>query len=163
MAALEPTIINLLTVTGLLNSANGTAAINAYNAALAALQNWTQGTAADNVLQLIGALQTIVSGLPIPATYQLLVNVILAGVAAIIGVVEANSPAPAAPAGATVEAADVQAFHQSTVAADTVTKIHALVPGIRLSRFHSAEHQYNDAWNGAVDQGGFAVTLKVAA
>ena len=40
MAAIEPTIKSLLAATGQLNTPNGVAAMNAYDAALAAIQAW---------------------------------------------------------------------------------------------------------------------------
>jgi hypothetical protein len=161
LKAIEPTLVSLLTLEGILSTPQGTAAINAYNAALAALQNWKSGTTAQNVLQLLGDFQTVFNTLPLPITVSTLANIILAGIETVIGVLTANSPAPAAPAG-TLALAEPQAMHQAAVAADTVTKVHALVPGIKLSRFHSADVQYNKAWNSAVDSGGFPASLKAA-
>jgi hypothetical protein len=150
MAAIEPTLKSLLTVTGLLNTPNGQAAITAYDAALAALENWQSGTPAAEVIQLIGDFQTIISTLPIPAIYVTFANIILAGIATVIGVVTANSPAPAAPAGLP-EHPEAKAMFQAHTAADTASKVQALVPGFQRSIFHSPESQYNKVWNQAVD------------
>jgi hypothetical protein len=161
MAAIEPTIKNLLTATNLITTPDGVAAISAYDAALAALQNWQSGTAAQEVLELIGDFQTLFNKLPIPPEYQMLGNIVLAGIETVIGVVTANSPAPAAPEG--VEAhAEAQAMHQAAVAADTTAKVQSLVPSFKRSIFHSPESQYNKAWNAEVDASGLDTSLKVA-
>jgi hypothetical protein len=87
--------------------------------------------------------------------------VIFAGIEAVIGVITANSPAPAAPAGSTASADDLQALHQADVAVNTQAKVQSLVPGFKRSIWHSPESQYKTAWNNAVDAGGFPYTLKV--
>ncbi len=161
MKAIEPTLISILALTGNADTPEGKAAIQAYDAALLAVQNWKSGSTAENVLQLIVGFQQVFNVIPIPDQYKVLANVILAGVEAVIGVLIANSPAPPAPVGLK-GVADAKALHQATVAADTTVKIHTLVPGIKLSRFYSAESQYNHAWNKAVEQGGFGNELKVA-
>lgn len=161
MAAIEPTIKSLLTETGLASTPETVAALAAYDAALAAVQSWQSGTTAQNVLELIGDFQSVFNALPLPTTVQTLTNIILAGIETVIGVLTANSPAPAAPEGA-AEVEEPQAMHQAAVAADTVQKIHALVPGIKLSRFHGADVQYRNAWNSAVDAGAFPAEMKAA-
>jgi len=147
MAAIEPTLKALLTFTGLINTPQGIAAMNAYNAALVALQNWQSGTAAQTVLELIAAFQSVFNVLPIPAELATLVNIILAGVETVIGVLTANSPAPVGVGGH----AETQAMHQAFVAADASAKVAVLVPGFQRSIFHSPESQYNKEWNNAVD------------
>lgn len=164
MAAIEPTIKSLLAITGQTDTTNGIAAMTAYDAALVALQNWKSGTTAQNVLQLIGDFQTVFNTLPIPAQYVALANIILAGVEAVIGVIDANQPAPAAAVGLVLgedAAEDTQAAHQATVAVDTTAKVQALVPGFKRSIFHSPESQYKGQWNKAVDDGGLDSILKV--
>jgi hypothetical protein len=161
MLAIEPTIKSLLTLTGIINTPQGIAAMAAYNAALTALQGWQSGTAAQTVLELMAAFQSVFNTLPIPATYQVLVNIILAGIETVIGVLTANSPAPAAPVGVKAHA-DTQAMHASFVAMDTTSKVEALVPGFKRSIWHSPESQYNKAWDNAVTTGGFDSSLKVA-
>ena len=163
MAAIEPTLKSLLTYTGLINTPDGIAAIAAYDAALAALQGWTSGTAAQNVLELIGDFQTVFAALPLPATVVTLANIILAGVEAVIAVIAANSPAPA-PAPATVLDAtpeEVQAGHQAQVVEDATAKIQKLVPGFKRSIWHSAATQYKNAWNNAVTAGKFPTAILV--
>ena len=163
MAAIEPTIKNLLSLIGQTDTATGLAAIAAYNAALTALENWQSGTSAQTVLELISALQAsfnaVTAAVPISPAIQALVNVILAGIETVIGIVTANSPAPDS---TEVPAhAETQAMHQAAVAADTQAKVQALVPGFKRSIFHSPESQYDNAWNNAVDAGGFDPSLKV--
>ena len=165
MMAIRPTLVSLLTLTGQAETPNGQAAIAAFDAAQLALENWKQGTNAENVLQLLGDFQTafnaVVAPLNLPPQTVALVNIILAGVETVLGVIIANSPAPPAPVGLKA-VKEPQALHQATVASDTVVKVHALVPGIKLSRFHSPASQYNHAWNKAVDAGGFDPSLKAA-
>ena len=162
MAAIEPTIKNLLSLIGQTDTVAGLAAIAAYNAALTALQNWQSGTPAQTVLELISALQAafnaVTTAVPISPAIQALVNVILAGIETVIGIVTANSPAPLS----TEEThEETQAMHQAAVAADTTAKVQTLVPGFKRSIFHSPESQYDNAWNKAVDAGGFDSSLKV--
>ena len=159
MAAIEPTLKSLLTVTGQINTPEGQAAIKAYDAALVAVQNWQSGTAAQTVLELVQAFQGVFNAIPLPAQFTVLGNIILAGIETVIGVISANSPAPKAAAG--VEAIEEpQAVHQAVVAHETVVKVHSLVPGIKLSRFHSADSQYKSTWNKAVDENGLPGELK---
>lgn len=162
MAAITPTINSLLTFAGLASTPAAVAALAAWQSAITAVQNWTPGTASQDALEAIADFQTAFSALPLPPAVELLTNTILSGVAAVIGVISANSPAPAAPAG-TAPVEEPQAMHQAAVAAETVKQIHALVPGIKLSRFHPAAEQYTAAWNRGVDEADLPVSLKVAA
>ena len=157
MAAIEPTLKSLLTATGQINTPEGQAAIKAYDAALAAIQAWQSGTTAQNVLELIGDFQTVFNALPMPATVSMFVNIILAGIETVIGVLTANSPAPAPPVAvpAAAEAAtaeETQGMHVAHVIANTTAKVTELVPGFKRSIWHSAAVQYKNAWNEAVDQ-----------
>jgi hypothetical protein len=153
MAAIEPTLKSILTLTNLANTPQGLAAVTAYDAALAAIQGWKSGTPAQDALQLIGDFQTAFDALPFPPSEQLLVNVILAGVETVIGVLTANSPAPVAPAPvagamrASVE--ETQVMHQAHVIAETTAKVTALVPSFKRSIWHSPASQYDKAWTEA--------------
>ena len=162
MAAINPTIVSLLTIAGLANTPNGIAAMKAYDAALLAVKNWKQGTSSETVLQLITAFQDVFNVLPIPETYKVLANIIMAGIETVIGVVMANSPAPAAPAGVKVHG-EMKAMHQANVIADTTAKVQVLVPGFKRSIWHSPESQYNHAWDEAVTENRLDASLKVAA
>ena len=161
MAAIKPTIVSLLTISGIANTPNGIAAMKAYDAALVALQSWQPGNPAENVLQLIADFQQVFNVLPIPGQYMTLVNIILAGLQAVIGVIMANSPAPAAPEGMAPHP-EAQAMHAVHVAAETSEKVAELVPGFRRSIWHSPESQYSHTWDKAVIAGGFPEELKVA-
>ena len=165
LKAVEPSLTGLLAFLGQTNTTAGIAVVTAYNSALTALQNWQQGTTAENVIELIDDFLTgfnaLAQSIPVlPPGTVALINVIVAGIEAVIGIINANSPAPPAPAGA-VAVEEPQALHQAAVAADTAQKVHALVPGIKLSRFHSPQHQYQSAWNGAVDSNGLPTSLKI--
>lgn len=162
MSALEPTINSLFNYVGIENTPDAEAALNAYNAALTAVQNWQTGTAAQNVLQVIGDFQTIFNALPIPAEATALANIILAGIETVIGVISANSPAPAAPASSTASAEETQAVFAAGIAKSTETKVLTLVPGFRRSLFHSPANQYKSAWNKAVEAGHYPSSLKAA-
>lgn len=161
MAAIEPTIKSILSLAGLSNTDNGVAAINAYDAALAALKTWQSGTASQNVLQLIEDFQTVFNTLPIPDTYKTLANIVLAGIETVIGVVTANSPAENTTTEAVEAHEETQAMHAAAVVADTTAKVQALVPSFKRSIWHSPESQYESTWNKAVDDGGFDQSLKV--
>ena len=151
MAGIRPTLVSLLTATGVASTPDGLAAIAAFDAAEKALQGWQTGTPAQNVIQLIGDFETIFATLPLPANVITFTNLILAGIATVIGIVTANSPAPAAPADATAHPLQTQAIYQANVAAETTAKVQALVPKFKPSIFHTPESQYEKAWNAAVD------------
>jgi hypothetical protein len=157
MAAIEPELKSLLAATGQLNTPNGIAAINAYEAADQVLLAWKSGTNAQNVIQVIGAFTTVFNTLPIPDNYKLYADIISAGIVTVIGIVTGNSPAPAPAAGITAHE-DAQAMYQAQVVADTVAKVKVLVPSFRFestSAFswfhHSPESQSKSAWNHTVD------------
>ncbi len=160
MQAIEPTLKSLLSYTGLVNTPDGEAAIAAYNAALTALQGWQSGTVSHDVLQLIGDFQIVLNTLPLPPGVQMLSNIILAGIEAVIGVVTANSPAPATPTGATASVEETTALYQAHVAHQTTIRVAALVPEFRRSIWHSASSQYNKAWNGAIESNEFPPSMK---
>src|ERR1700690_2684350 len=91
MQAIEPTIKSLLAFLGQTNTPQGIAVIAAYDAALVAIQNWKPGTTAANVLALITDFQNVfnalVSAVPVlPPGVAVLVNIILAGIETVIGV-----------------------------------------------------------------------------
>jgi hypothetical protein len=161
MTAIRPTIVSLLTLEGVAGTTEATAALAAYDAAETAIQSWTPGSAATEVLEVIGDLQTALAALPLPQNAIVLLNTILAGVSVVIGVISANSPAPAAPTDSTATPEDITAAHQADVAATTAQKVTALVPGFKRSIFHTPESQYKSAWNSAVTLGGFPASMKV--
>jgi hypothetical protein len=153
MAAIEPDLVNLLTLLGVATTPDGAAAITAFNAAQAALAAWTPGTTAQTVVEALNAFSTVFDVLPIPEDAKALEGVIEAGIVAIIAVVTANSPAPPAAAG-TATAEETQALHALSVSDDATAKVSKLVPGFKRSHFHGAAHQYKQAWNGAVEKSG---------
>lgn len=160
MAAIEPTIKSLLTATGLINTPNGIAALAAYNAALTALQNWQSGTTAATVLQLMAAFESVLNTLPLPPEVAMFTDIIIGGITAVVGIITANSPAPAGPVGLPVHA-ETQAMHQADVAASTAARVAVLVPGFKRSIFHSPESQYKAVWNKQVDANPSAGISKV--
>ena len=151
MAAIEPTLKSLLTYTGLAETPQGIAVIAAYDAALTAVENWKSGTPAQDVLQILGDFQVAFNALPLPANVVLLTNIVLAGVEAVIGVLTANSPAPAGSVlGADANPEETQAQHQVQVITETTAKVQKLVPNFKRSIWHSAATQYKNQWNNTV-------------
>lgn len=167
MAAIEPTLKAFLSYENVLNTPEGQAAIAAFDTALTAVQNWQTGTPATEVLEVISAFTAAfaaVSGpLNLPPAILLLVNVIAGGVEAVIGVLQANSPAPAVAAVAgDASPEETKAQYQAHVIADTTAKVNALVPTFHRSIWHSAATQYKRTWNETVDGNKLPATLKVA-
>ena len=69
MGAIEPTLVNLLTVLGIASTPEGQAAISAYSAALTAVENWVPGTSAQDVIQVIDAF-TSAEDAWVPTSYE---------------------------------------------------------------------------------------------
>lgn len=147
LATIEPMLVNLLTPSGLLNTPTGEALIAGYNATIKVLEGWTPGTAAQNVLEAITALQgliTAVAALPALAPYADAINVVLGIVRAVIGLVTANSPAPPVAADVAPEvAASVQTFHAHAVAAETSAQVETLT-GYKVSTIDKARAALGD-------------------
>lgn len=165
MAAIEPTLKNLLKFAGV-DPIVSTTVFTEYDTALAAIQAWAPGTAAEDILELLEAFDAGFNALPVPATFKDLANIILAGITTVIGVIQANSPAPVignAPGpseAATPEG--IMGHYQADVAAATSAKVTLLVPGFKRSIWHTPESQYKQAWNKQVDASGLDAGLKVA-
>lgn len=151
MVGIRPTLVSILTATGLVNTTNGVAALAAFDALQTSLQNWVSGTAAQEIIQALTDFNVLFQALPIPAEFQLFENIIVAGIVTVIGIVTANSPVPAPPAGVVAHEESV-AMYQASVAADTAAKVQSLVPSFKRSFWHSPEAQYKKAWNDAVKQ-----------
>lgn len=158
MGAIEPSLINLLTLLNVASTPAGQAAINAYNVALQAVRNWVPGSSAADVIEVINAFtqafDVVVNSLPVPAEVKGLVDVISAGIVVVIGVLGGNSPVPVSPAPSVGAASEEELAHahQSEIAKDTEAKVAALVPSFKRSKFHSIDHQWKGAWNHAVDE-----------
>ena len=167
MKAIEPTIVQLLTLEGIANTPAGTSAINAFNAALTAVESWKSGTTSADVIQLINAFVAVFDTLPLPPTVQTLVSIITAGIEGVIAAITANSPAPVTTEGTTPVAADaaaeaeaVQTIHAHSVANAAEAKVTALT-GYKPSTLDKARValgdtalpaiKYKQVWNGAVD------------
>jgi hypothetical protein len=165
MAAIEPTLKSVLSLLGQADTPEGKAAILAFDAALVAVREWKNGTPAENVIQAMtdfqNAFNAVVEPLGLDPKIQLLVNVVLAGVETVIGILLANSPAPQAPAGLKAHS-ETQAMHQSAVIAHTTLRVKTLVPSFKRSIWHSPESQYKSTWNHAVAEGEFPDTLKTS-
>jgi hypothetical protein len=148
MSAIEPDLIDLLTFLNVADTPQGQEAINAYNTALAAVQNWVPGTDASEVIQLITAFTAILDTLPIPADALDLINIIAAALKIVIGVLTGNSPA--AP----------DAASQKKVRDAAIAQVTQLVPDYKESfadKFKEAfddpnvaANEYKRTWKNAV-------------
>ena len=154
IAAIEPTLANLLNATGLATTTEGQATIAAFDAAVKAVAAWKSGTPAQEAIEALEDFESVFNTLPIPADAKLLSNIIIAGIVTVVGVLQANSPAPVAATLTEESASDEEtaAMHQAHVIADTTDKVRTLVPEFKRSIFTSPAHQYNNAWNHAVSQ-----------
>jgi hypothetical protein len=146
MAAIEPTLINLLTLLGIASTPEGQAAINAYNVALQAVENWKPGTSAQDVIQVINAFTQVFNTLPIPVEAKSLADIISAGIVVIIGILTGN--------------ATTDSNLQAKAASDAIVKVKVLIPGFKESLWDRAradlgDHtiaakEYKNAWNKGV-------------
>ena len=178
MQEIEPTLVSLLELEGIANTPDGQAAINAYNAALTAVQNWVPGTTSQTVVQLINAFTAVFDTLPIPTEAIGLENLIAAGVVTVITVITANSPTTAATSaseqGASAEEiAKVQEIGAHEIANSGEAQVEKLT-GLKASAWdkaraalgdtHVAAARYRSEWNkGCETMGGKYVSLKLAA
>jgi hypothetical protein len=177
LKAAEPTLVGLLSFLNQTNTPAGKAVVTAYDAAIAALGNWKSGTTAQNVLQLLGDFTTVFSqlaaSLPIPAPVVILVDLISGAVSAVIGILEANSPAPPAPASEGVITPQVKAAAQTLYAHTKGAEAEAMVYALTgykpsfwdkaravLGDTHVAANAYKSQWNKAVTAGSFPASLK---
>jgi len=165
MLAIEPTLVDLLTVTGIANTPDGEAAIKAFDAAQSSLSDWTPGTPATTVIEALDAFTAVFAVLPLPTEYKALEGIISAGIVTVIGVVTANSPAPTSDTSQkTASEEESQGAHIAHVASETAKKVTELVPGFKRSIFTSPAHQYKNEWNKAVENmGPAAAGLKQSA
>lgn len=169
MQAIEPELKGLLTILGQSTTPEGIAAISAYDAAIAALDNWVPGSAPEVAIEAVNAFESVFQALPIPEDAKALAALIAGGVDAVLGIIKANSPAPAPapavgveePAPITPEVAEAhQAFHAHAVAASTEASVEAST-GITVSAIDKARVAVGDTsvipkkwkkeWNAAVD------------
>jgi hypothetical protein len=163
MSEIEPSIVDLGNEFNLSNTPAFQTVISEYNVALTAVENWTSGSVAQEVIEAINDVGTAVQALPIPATAKTLVSIILAGLATVIGVLSANSPNPTpAPADSDASPEELQAAYHDQVLKTTTTKVQQLVPGFKRSIWHSAATQYKNTWNAAVKTGKFPDKMLLA-
>lgn len=154
MTGIEPTVISLETMLGVINTPDGQASIAAYNAALEAVENWKPGTDAQTVIQLIAAFTKTIdaisaSGL-IPPEATGLINIIAAGVTIVVSILTGNSPVAAD------EASQKKVMH------DAMAKVKVLVPSYKESladkiRAAAGDHsvaanEYKRSWNKEVSE-----------
>jgi hypothetical protein len=134
LAALKIPIDNLLAVLNV--PATTIASVDAaYNAALAALQNFTPGTALETAIQAVEALDSVFNALPVPDLYKGVAAAIAAAIAGILGTLEGLAPAPA---GVTAEA------HLAHATAETAARVQAILPGYKSSWTERVLHP--DSW-----------------
>lgn len=160
LAGVEPELKSILTIEGVANTPQATAALTAYDQALADLKNWTPGTPSQDLIQVLNDLQIAIPALPIPPQYQLLSSAILAAVVTVIGIVTGNSPAqPVAVAAgeAAPDMAEVQADHERATMAEFTVRAQSLVPFYKIrtrATFlpgRTPTEQQKACWNKACD------------
>ena len=135
-------------------------ALIALKQAQADVENWKQGTAAQNIIQILQDASAALSAFNtiIPPTALVLLQTVLAGIAGVIGTLDGNGTPPA---GTTAAA------HASDVAAHTLEQVKTIAPNFHykkgfLGMFAEAPvKQYNDYWNQECDVAGYP-QLKVA-
>lgn len=164
MAAIEPTLVNLLTDTGIAATPNGIAAIAAYNAAEKAVAAWVPGTAATEVAELVQDFNTVFQGLPVPADFKTFASIIAGGIQAVLTVLVGNTTSPATAEAATPEEAEhVQTMHAHEVGNAGVVEV-AKLTGYHVSLIdrtraalgdtHIGAKRYTETWLKAVETGG---------
>jgi hypothetical protein len=153
LGAVEPELTALLTAEGIATTPAGEAALAAYKSAVTSLDDWQSGTPAQEAIQALDDFQAAFNVLPFPPTVTVFENIIEAAIVTVIGILTANSPAPAndTTAEPTASAEETVAAHQAFVAADTTAKVQALVPTFKRSIFHSPAWQVKNEWNKAVE------------
>lgn len=155
--ALEPDLVDFETAIGVSGTTSGQAAITAFDTLAADLKNWTPGSSTgQTVEEAVAAFNDVFQTLPIPTEAKGIEGVIEAGVAVILGFVVAHPPTTpaAAPADSNLSPADTLAAHQAETVAAVTAKVQKLVPGWKLSKFHTAVHQYRSEMNKAVSKAG---------
>ena len=76
MTAIEPTLKSLLADLGIATTPEGVAAINAYDAALAAVEAWVPGSTSADVIQVINAFTQVFNTLPVPQEFKVFADLI---------------------------------------------------------------------------------------
>lgn len=169
--AAETTTLSLLTESKLISTAQGQTISGYFGQLIGFLQGWKSGTPATDAMQIVQDIEAILPSLPIPAPFNLLVPVALGGLATILTLLGANSPAPATE-GATPELSPaLQHIHAHSVADAGEAKVEALT-GYKVSVIDKAKamlgnssiaaNKYKQVWNKTVEENGLPETLKAA-
>jgi hypothetical protein len=163
MAAIEPTVVNLLTELNLATTPDGIAAITAFNAAQKALASWVPGTSAQTVIEAINAFTAVFNVLPIPADAKDFEDTISAAIVIVVGILTGNSPPATPPVTMIVTAPteEIQAAHAHEVMDATTEQAMKIKPSFKRSIWHSAAHQYNNTWNNDVKKNLKYAALKI--
>lgn len=160
LQAEEPTLVAFLNLEGQSSTTAGLAVIAAYNSAITALQNWTPGSPAQEVLQVINDLNqsfaALVQTMNLPPEDATLAGLIAAAITSVIAIIEANST--------------TNPVAQHEITANAVVEVNKLAPG--AFKYHkgifaefqaSPAKQYHNAWNKQCDKlGGKFTKLKQA-
>lgn len=144
LTSLEPLEVKFMTLENV-PAATQTEVMNAYNAAVTALESWTPGAALDEVVQAVNAADEIFNTLPVPPADQILAGIISAGFTGVVTILEANESKDKA--------------SQAEIVAHTITTVNAKAPGYFhyrkgiLAEFGaSPQKQVHDAWNKEVSR-----------
>lgn len=169
--AAESTVISLLTESNLISTPEGQKITTDFKTAITDIQNWKSGTPATDAVEVINDIEAALPLIIIPAPFNVLVPIALAGLTTILTLLGANSPAPVE---AGVEATGVvlpasQTLHAHAVAATGEAKVETLT-GYKASKWdkaramvgdtHVAADAYRKVWNDAVVKNGLPESLK---
>jgi hypothetical protein len=121
---IRPTIVDVETILGVVNTPDGQASMVAYDAIAADFANWVPGTSAQTVIQAIqdftSGFNAVVAAIPVvPPEVAAMIDTISAGLVIVIGLLSGN---------ATTDSAE-----QDKIIADTYAKVRAIKPGFKES------------------------------
>lgn len=169
--AAESTVLSLLTSAGAINTAEGQQINADFKTAIADIQAWKSGTPATNAVQVIQDIEAALPLIPLPAPFNVLVPIALGGLATILTLLGANSPAPAEPEATPALAPHIQMAHATAVAAAGEAKVASLT-GYKPSTMDKARamlgetsiaaNRYKGVWNKTVDENDLPADLKAA-
>lgn len=151
MIAERPTLVAVLTIAGV-DAATEENVLAAYDAAQVAAENWVPGSTTAQVDEALNAALAVIVSLKalIPAPAVALLGVVIGGIEAVIGLINANSATTTADTSAAIAHAEAQ--------------VVANVPGFKLNVFeraraavgdtHVAANHYKHEWNSAIEVAG---------
>ncbi len=157
----QTAVINLLTQSGTINTAEGQQIVKDFATVEGDIASWTPGTAAPAAIQVLNDIAAALPLIPLPPLYETTASVALGLIAAAIGLFSGNGAVTSADGAAidnpTAEQTQAHALH---VMAETAAKIKTIVPDADFSvkraalllPGHSPAEQGKKFWNRKVDE-----------